>query len=430
MQSIFNNKIAVGTLAAASLFLAACSSDDDVAADGAEGTSGDAARTPAVTTATTAADVSETRNAEARLAISYDGGVMVLDAGDLDAGERPEVLAELPAEGYLRLNSAGDGRHVFVSTDEGFRALDMGSYSKPHGDHSHHYAGDPLFTGFGVDAAKPGHVVAGDDASVLFDDETGDVTTVRLTGMDAIDHFRVPAHHGIAVLGEDGTYMVTIADYEGDRTGVAQVDADGKELKRFEECPGAHGAEESSAGIFVGCSDGGLVYADGKVTKVKAPDEYGRIGNQAGSTESKFVLGDYKSDKKAADDEELERPEKVSVINAETGELKLVDLGTSYTFRSLGMNDDGLAVVLDADGKLHLIDAEQANVVKNIDVIDAWEESEEWQGPRPALAVNGDVAYVTDPATKKIHVVDMTGEKETLTADLPETPDELVVTEG
>ena len=120
----------------------------------------------------------------------------------------------------------------------------------------------------------------------------------------------------------------------------------------------------------------------------------------------------------------------MSVINAETGELKLVDLGTSYTFRSLGMNDDGLAVVLDADGKLHLIDAEQANVVKNIDVIDAWEESEEWQGPRPALAVNGDVAYVTDPATKKIHVVDMTGEKETLTADLPETPDELVVTEG
>lgn len=427
---MFNNKIAVGALAAASLFLTACSSDDDVAADGAEGTSGDAARTPAVTTATTAADVSETRNAEARLAISYDGGVMVLDAGDLDAGDAPEVLAELPAEGYLRLNPAGDGRHVFVSTDEGFRALDMGSYSKPHGDHSHHYAGDPLFTGFGVHAAKPGHVVAGDDTAVLFDDETGDVTTVRLTGMDAIDHFRVPAHHGIAVLEEGGTYMVTIADDEGNRTGVAQVDADGKELKRFEECPGAHGAEESSAGIFVGCSDGGLVYADGKVTKVKAPDEYGRIGNQAGSIESKYVLGDYKSDAEAAENGELERPEQVSIIDTETGDLKLVDLGTSYTFRSLGMNDDGLAVVLGTDGKLHLIDPEQAKVVKTIDVIDAWEESEEWQDPRPALAVNGDVAYVTDPATKTIHVVDLTGEKETLTAELPETPDELVVTEG
>ena len=318
---------------------------------------------------------------------------MVLDAGDLDAGDAPEVLAALPVEGYLRLNPAGDGRHVFVSTDEGFRALDMGSYSKPHGDHSHHYAGDPLFTGFGVDAAKPGHVVA-DDTAVLFDDETGDVTTVRLTGMDAIDHFRVPAHHGIAVLEEDGTYMVTIADDEGNRTGVAQVDA------------------------------------DGKVTKVKAPDEYGRIGNQAGSTESKYVFGDCKSDAEAAESGELERPEQVSIIDTETGDLKLVDLGTSYTFRSLGMNDVGLAVVLGTDGKLHLIDPERAKVVKTIDVIDAWEESEEWQDPRPALAVNGDVAYVTDPATKTIHVVDLTGEKETLTAELPETPDELVVTEG
>ena len=41
MQTITNTKIAVGALAAASLFLAACSSDADVAADGANGSSGD-----------------------------------------------------------------------------------------------------------------------------------------------------------------------------------------------------------------------------------------------------------------------------------------------------------------------------------------------------------------------------------------------------
>ena len=427
-----NTKITVGALAAASLFLAACSTDPSSSESdaGTDSSTTPSAATPAVTTATTAAEAPESRSVEPRLAISHDGGVMVLDAGDLGKGEAPKVLADLPAEGYLRLSPAGDGRHVFVSTDAGFRALDLGTYSKPHGDHSHHYAGDPLFTGFEVAAEKPGHVVAADDKAVLFDDETGDVTTLRLTGMDAIDHFRVPAHHGIAVLGEDGTYMVTIADADGKRTGVAQVDADGKELKRFEECPGAHGAEETAAGVFVGCADGGLVYRDGEVTKVKSPNAYGRIGNQAGSTESKYVLGDYKSDEKAAENDELERPEKVSIIDAETGELKLVDLGTSYTFRSLGMNDDGLAVVLGTDGKLHLIDAEQAKVVKTIDVIDAWEESEEWQDPRPALAVEGDVAYVTDPATKKVHVVDLKGEAKTLTADLPETPDELLATQG
>ncbi|WP_295625286.1 hypothetical protein [uncultured Corynebacterium sp.] len=429
---------AVGALAAASLLLSACSTDagSDAASDadadgGANPTSSSTApAAPAVTTATTAADAPETRSAEPRLAISHDGGVLVLDAGDLEEGESPKVLEDLPADGYLRLNHAGDGRHVFVSTDEAFKAIDLGSYSKPHGDHSHHYAGDPLYTGFEVAAEKPGHVVAGEDKAVLFDDESGDVTTLRLTGMDAVDHFRVPAHHGIAVLDEDGTYMVTIADADGKRTGVAQVDAEGKELARFEQCPGAHGAEESAAGIFVGCTDGGLIYRDGEVTKVESPDDYGRIGNQAGSTESKYVLGDYKSDEKAADAEELERPEKVSIIDTESGDLELVDLGTSYTFRSLGMNDEGLAVVLGTDGKLHLIDAEEAKVVKTIDVIAPWEESEEWQDPRPALAVTGDVAYVTDPATKKVHVVDLTGEKKTLTAELPETPDEILATEG
>ena len=356
--------------------------------------------------------------------------VGALAAGDLAKGMKHELLADLPAEGYLLLNHAGDGPHVFVSSDKAFGALDLGSFSKPHGDHLHHYAGDPVFPGFEVGATKPGHVAARDGKAVLFDDENGDVTTMRLTGMDAVDHFRVPVHDGIAVLGEDGTYMGTITDDDGKRTGVAQVDADGKELERFEQCPGAHGAEETAAGIFVGCADGAVVFLDGEVTKVESPDEYGRIGNQAGSAESWHVIGDFKSDKKAADDEELERPEKVSIINAETGELKLVDLGTSYTFRSLGMNDDGLAVVRDAAGKLHLIDAEQAKVVKTLDVIDAWEESEEWQDPRPALAVEGDVAYVTDPATKKVHVVDLKGEAKTLTADLPETPDELLATQG
>ena len=429
---MFIKRSSVGALAAASLFLVSCSADSpgEGNADASASDPSAAAATPAVTTATTEADVSEVRSAQPRLAISHDGGVMVLEAGDLDDGTAPEVIADLPAEGYLRLSHAGDGRHVFVSTDDGFAALDMGTHTRAHGDHGHHYAGDPVFTGFHLAADKPGHVVAGDDSAVFFDDETGDVTTVRLTGMDAVDHFRLPAHHGIAVLGDDGTYMVTIADDEGSRTGIAQVDADGHEIERHENCPGAHGAQETAAGIFVGCSDGGVIYRDGEVTKVTSPDAYGRIGNQAGSAESEYLLGDYKSDADAADNGNLERPEQVSIINAETGDLRLVDLGTSYTFRSLAMNDEGLAVVLGTDGKLHVIDAESAEVIRTIDVIEEWEESEEWQDPRPALAVSGDVAYVTDPATNEVHVVDLTGEHDTLTAELPEAPDEILATEG
>lgn len=94
------------------------------------------------------------------------------------------------------------------------------------------------------------------------------------------------------------------------------------------------------------------------------------------------------------------------------------------------MNDDGLAVVLGTDGKLHLIDPSRRRWSRPSTSSTPGRSPRSGRTWRPALAVNGDVAYVTDPATKTIHVVDLTGEKETLTAELPETPDELVATEG
>ena len=96
-----NTKIAVGALADASLFLAACSTDPSSSESdaGTDSSTTPSAATPAVTTATTAAEAPESRSAEPRLAISHDGGVMVLDAGDLGKGEAPKVVADLPAEG-------------------------------------------------------------------------------------------------------------------------------------------------------------------------------------------------------------------------------------------------------------------------------------------------------------------------------------------
>ncbi len=421
-----------GALLTSALTMAACSnggtqaeSSETSEANGANSaaSASASAEAPAVTTATEVANLPEVRQKPQRVVLSYDGGVMVVDA----SGDNLEVVDKMSQDGYLRLDPAGDGRHVFVRTGDAFKALDTGAYAQAHGDHFHYYAGKPSFTGFEVSATKPGHIVGGENEAVLFDDGTGNVSTLRLTGMDMVDNFQVSPHHGIGVKNADGTYMVTIADDEGKRVGIATYDADGQEQERFEQCPGAHGAAEAKGGIFVGCTDGGLIYKDGKVTKVAAPDDYGRIGNQASSEDSQYVLGDYKNDKEAADAEKLERPEQVSIINVADGSLQLVDLGTSYTFRSLAMNDEGTAVVLGTDGKLHVIDPEQAKVTRTIDVLDAWEEPEDWQESRPALAVQGDTAYVSDPKTKKLYVVDLTGEQDTRELELPETPDEIAL---
>ncbi|GAB6984028.1 hypothetical protein [Nocardioides pyridinolyticus] len=93
---------------------------------------------------------------EPRLAVTYDGGVLVIDATDGD------VLADVPQEGFARVNAAGDERHVLLSAAGGFTALDLGSWTADHGDHGHSYVDDPELTGFTIAASEPGHVVVHD----------------------------------------------------------------------------------------------------------------------------------------------------------------------------------------------------------------------------------------------------------------------------
>ncbi len=133
------------------------------------------------------------------------------------------------------------------------------------------------------------------------------------------------------------------------------------------------------------------------------------------------MLGDYKKDA----DAELERPEQISLINTETGTLKLVDLGTSYTFRSLGRGPQGEALVLGTDGQLHVIDPEAGKVTKTIPVLNKWTEPLEWQEARPALFVRGGTAYVSDPSTKNLHAIDLAAGKVVTTVPLPKAPNEL-----
>ena len=69
-----------------------------------------------------ARETTEAAGAAPRLAVTYDGGVMVLD------GESLEVLDTFPAEGFTRLNPAGDNRHLFLT-----EATPSGSSTSAHG---------------------------------------------------------------------------------------------------------------------------------------------------------------------------------------------------------------------------------------------------------------------------------------------------------
>ncbi|MGI5171001.1 TetR family transcriptional regulator C-terminal domain-containing protein [Spirillospora sp. CA-253888] len=146
-----------------------------------------------------------------------------------------------------------------------------------------------------------------------------------------------------------------------------------------------------------------------------------RIGNQAGHEESPIALGDHKTDP----DAELERPTRVSLIDTRTGGLRLVDVGASYSFRSLGRGPHGEALVLGTDGALRTIDPETGKITATVKVVEPWREPTEWQEARPALHVRDRTAYVPDPARKEVHAVDIETGKVQVTGRLPHAPNEI-----
>jgi hypothetical protein len=386
--------VAASALAATLIALTACGSDDasDEVSDGSSDESPEAAPQ-----ASSVADP---------IVVTYDGGLYVID------GETFEIAEDIPLEGFNRLNAAGDDRHVLVSTATGFRVLD---------------AAAPELTDAEFEGAEPGHVVRHAGRTTLWADGTGQAISFDPDDLgdglpDTETYTAADPHHGVAIELASGELVVTLGTEEGG-TGILVLDENHEEIARNENCPGVHGeATAQDEAVVIGCEDGVLIYQDGAITKVDSPTPYGRIGNQAGSDASPIVLGDYKQDA----DAELERPEEVSLIDTRDATLQRVELGTSYTFRSLGRGPDGEGLVLGYDGRIHVIDPERAEVVDTIPVIDEeWREPLEWQQPRPALFVRGDTAYVTDPAAGELHEVDIEAGEVTSTLALPGTPNEL-----
>ncbi|MEU4176538.1 zinc metallochaperone AztD [Streptomyces sp. NPDC026589] len=340
------------------------------------------------------------------LVATFDGGLYILD------GESLELTETIDLPGFNRVNPAGDKDHVVVSTDSGFRVLD---------------ATGQALTDIEYEGAKPGHVVRHAAKTVLFTDGTGEVNVFDPTTLSSgkkpagRTYTSAEPHHGVAIELADGRLVSTLGTEEK-RTGALVLDRNGKEIARNENCPGVHGeAAAKNEAVGVGCEDGILIYKDGAFTKIDSPDAYGRIGNQAGSDASPVLLGDYKTDPEA----ELERPSRVSLIDTEKKKLRLVELGTSYSFRSLARGPHGEALVLGTDGAIHVIDPDTGKIEKKIPVVGDWQEPLDWQQARPTLFVRGHVAYVSEPGKKALHAIDVGTGKKLTSVTLPKSTNEL-----
>jgi outer membrane protein assembly factor BamB len=358
--------------------------------------------------------------AGARIAVAYEGGILVLDGTTLD------TVADLDSEEFTRLNAAGDGRHVMVTTSDGFQVLDTGAGTSD----------DAELTDVVFEADTPGHVVRHAGKTILYADGTSDTTivdTADLAGSDGLPEVEtvegVEAHHGVSVVLEDGTFLTTVGNSDG-RNGIEVRDESGSVVATSDECPGVHGegAAADEAVVF-GCEDGAIVYHDGEITKLDAPDQpYGRMGNAYVSETSPVVVGDYKDDP----DAEGYLLSSVALIDTEAMSLEVVDLpeGVEYTFRGVARGPDELAYLIGTDGAVHVLDPESGELTASWPVIDAWDGPLEWQDPHPAIVVADGIGYVTEPATNSVHAVDLATGDVVSSTQLDVTPNEIAPAVG
>lgn len=358
--------------------------------------------------------------AQSRIALTTEGAILVLDADTL------ELQAELPIDGFTRVNAAGDASTVLVSTEDGFRVLDTGADD----------SSEPVLTDLVYEAQAAGHVVRHAGRTILFADGTGDTTIIDTTDLasatDALPEGEVvPAlapHHGVSIVLEDNMMLTTIGDENG-RTGVRVLDAERTEVTRNEECPAVHGeGTVANEVVIFGCENGVLVYTDGAFTKLASPDAFGRVGNMYVSEASPIAVSDYKSDP----DAEGYFLSQVMLVDTEALTAQVVSLpdGVEYTWRNIVRDSADRAVILGSDGALHLLDVATGEVTASYPVIDPWQSPVEWQDAHPALAVLDGVAYVTDAANATISAVDLATGEVLATTELPGAPNEMAIVTG
>ena len=425
MRNIVMKRRAVALLGAGVLALSACGSGADGGASDGGGEEAGAAESPS-------SDRTEVGALSPRIVLAHEGGVVTLDSAD------GSVLNETPVEGYVRLNPAGDGRHVAVSASDAVTVYDTGLLAQGHGDHFHYYVQDPALTDLSLEAPMPGHVVPHGDRTAIFADGTGDITVIDPTvlGEGQLDVLEGTAtedpHHGVAVPLSDGG-LLTTQGTEDARSTVQVLDADGKVVAETDDCPGVHGeaaAQPTESGdvISLGCENGSVIYRDGEFHKVAIDGDYQRSGNQKGHEDSPIVLADHKVEAEPAGG--IERPTEIALIDTRDATQQLVDLGSPYWFRSLDRGPDGEALVLTYDGELNILDPDSGEILHEVPVTGEWEEGENWQEAGPMLSVADGTAFVVDPEAKKLSMVDVASGEVYRELDLPVVPHEIQVTTG
>ena len=343
--------------------------------------------------------VEEVDDPQPRLAIAdaEEGVVRILDLAT------EEILTDVSTAGPARLTVTDDGRYVVASMydDDEVVFLDGGAWGVDHGDHVHYYTAEPGQVGDSLEVDQPAHVVVTDASIALFSDGEGRALLLSEQALEEGNtdpgeleigsvETGIP-HHGV-VADFDDVRIATIPfeGIDGDIPNEIGVEGDDG-IDPLADCPEMHGEHVTSDGIVIACDDRIVVIdvegGTAEATTVDYPETLSadRVWSWAGAHESDLV---------AAVEEDA-----LLILDTETQEATALDLPADGVTMTAGSDDT--AVLLTADGGVHLIDLEAGEIVASQPVGPTFDTDDD-DAIRPAIAVGRDRAYITDPVAGTI----------------------------
>ena len=341
------------------------------------------------------------------VADSQSGLVQVFDP---NTGEE---IAHFDLAGAARVYTTEDERYAFaVQTEaDAVNVIDGGVWIENHGDHMHPYTQDPALLALTMTGPTPIHFVDHDGLTAIFFDGDGTTQVIdraTLAGEGEILSFDSgKPHHGVgfAVAGK----VIVSTPEPGDGAlpiGVDVYSMDGELLQSFHDCPGLHGETALGALIAFGCRDGVLIIDTSSEEftsqKIANPADAGdrRVGTLIAHADLPFFIGNFAADG-------------LAWIDPVAGTLTPLILPLAQAGFKFDTHGDHL-VVLTVDGQIHTLDPMTGEIGNSAAVVTPIDPEAPRGSPRPVLAVDNGVAFVSDHTTGEVHVVDL----ETLTVQL------------
>lgn len=326
--------------------------------------------------------------------------LLIAEAGSPTAhvvgAEDGAVVGTFTVPGASTVQQLADTRYgALVHTDanrvtfvySGFSAVD-------HGDHMDLLIGNPYVAATINTGRNPIHFASYGDTIAIFNDADGTVAKLdaRLLGI-SVDYETVTASgpdHGSVVPLDDATVIGLL------RANTTEVrDEDGALLDTFTDCEAAHGQARLGDAAMLGCANGVLVVRETAPGKFAADllanppaGEGVRVGSFVSRDAEDYVVGNFGEGFVVIDPVGLT----LTAYQTEGTQLGGVLFDDGTTFARLG-----------SDGWLRSFDLATGSELAALAVVRPLTQG----AVRPGIASAGDLAFVTDPATQQVVVVDL-----------------------